>query len=122
MSNKTQMTQEHLTAEAMLDEERATNGRIYQDWYDLEAQEPNTHRKRRTNVNSCPTQIIPVPFTEAAMGIKAPSIAKSHPQRSTMSPIENVPNRTTEDHNTKMWKGDRSTSLSGFGILKTWKW
>ncbi|GJV78292.1 hypothetical protein Tco_1509876 [Tanacetum coccineum] len=35
----------------------------------LEAQEPKTHRKRRTNVNSCPTQIVPVQFTEDAMGI-----------------------------------------------------
>ncbi|GKE86193.1 hypothetical protein Tco_1559935 [Tanacetum coccineum] len=69
MSNKTQMRQEHLTAKAMLDEERVRNGRIYHDWYDLEAQEPNTRWKRRTNVNSCPTQIIPVPFTETAMGI-----------------------------------------------------
>ncbi|GJZ38766.1 hypothetical protein Tco_0585329 [Tanacetum coccineum] len=39
MSNKTHMTQEHLTEEALLDEERARNGRIYQDCYDLEAQE-----------------------------------------------------------------------------------
>ncbi|GJU19892.1 transposase, MuDR, MULE transposase domain protein [Tanacetum coccineum] len=39
MSNKTHMTQEHLTREALLDEERARNGRIYQDCYDLEAQE-----------------------------------------------------------------------------------
>nr|GEX61954.1 hypothetical protein [Tanacetum cinerariifolium] len=37
MSNKTHITREHLTAEALLDEERARNGRIYQDWYDLEA-------------------------------------------------------------------------------------
>ncbi|GJZ06366.1 transposase, MuDR, MULE transposase domain protein [Tanacetum coccineum] len=65
MSNKTHMTQEHLTGEALLDEERARNGRIYQDWYDL----PKTPRKRRTNVNSCPPQIVPSPFTEDAMGI-----------------------------------------------------
>ncbi|GJS28098.1 hypothetical protein Tco_0488718 [Tanacetum coccineum] len=55
MSNKTHMTQEHLTAEALLDEERARN--------------PKTPQKRRTNVNSCPTQILPVQFTEDAMGI-----------------------------------------------------
>ncbi|GKA31519.1 hypothetical protein Tco_0717824 [Tanacetum coccineum] len=52
-----------------VDEERARNGSIYQDWYDLEVQEPKTPRKRRTNVNSCPTQIVLVPFTEDAMGI-----------------------------------------------------
>nr|GFA11121.1 hypothetical protein [Tanacetum cinerariifolium] len=55
--------------EALLDEERAKNGRIYQEWYDLEAQEPKILWKRRTNVNSCPTQIVPVAFTEYAMGI-----------------------------------------------------
>nr|GEY31599.1 hypothetical protein [Tanacetum cinerariifolium] len=63
------MMQEHLTVEALLDEEQARNGRIYQDWYDLEAQEPKTPQKRRKNVNSCPTQIVPVLFTEDAMGI-----------------------------------------------------
>nr|GEW63693.1 transposase, MuDR, MULE transposase domain protein [Tanacetum cinerariifolium] len=168
-------------AEALLDEERSRNGRIYHDWYDLEAQE--TPRNRRTNVNSCPTQIVHVPFTENAMGIsewagtaewrkysyitmnnwtaqhedstnnnydpsqpstshgymfhqlkevmvgmlnsmlndktEAPSTAKSHPQRSTMSPTENVPDKTTEDRVCEMWKGDGSTSLSGCGISKT---
>nr|GEY83215.1 hypothetical protein [Tanacetum cinerariifolium] len=69
MSNKTHMTQEHLTAEALLDEEQARNGRIYQDWYDLEAQEPKIPWQQRTNVNSCPTQIVLVPFTEDAMRI-----------------------------------------------------
>ncbi|GJV78290.1 hypothetical protein Tco_1509874 [Tanacetum coccineum] len=87
-----------------------------------------------TNVNSCPTQIVPVQFTEDAMGImgmlnsmlndvtEAPSTTKSHPQRSTMSPTENVPDITTEDRVYEMWKGDGSTSLSGCDILKTWKW
>ncbi|GJV75467.1 transposase, MuDR, MULE transposase domain protein [Tanacetum coccineum] len=46
--------QEHLTREALLDEERLRNGRIYQDWDDLVQEEPNTSRKRRSNVNSCP--------------------------------------------------------------------
>nr|GEW06805.1 transposase, MuDR, MULE transposase domain protein [Tanacetum cinerariifolium] len=45
MSNKTHMTQEQFTREALLDKERARNGRIYLDWYDLEAQEPKTPRK-----------------------------------------------------------------------------
>nr|GEY56430.1 hypothetical protein [Tanacetum cinerariifolium] len=53
--------------------------------------------------------------------IDASSIAKSHPQRSTMPPTENVPDRTTKDRVGEMWKGDGSTSLSGCGISKTWK-
>nr|GEW42286.1 hypothetical protein [Tanacetum cinerariifolium] len=85
---------EHLIEKALLDEEWERNGRIYHDMYDLEVQE--TPWKRRTNVNSCPTQIVPVPFIEDPMGIKAPSIAKSHPQRSTLSPTENVLDITTE--------------------------
>ncbi|GKE28522.1 hypothetical protein Tco_1443906 [Tanacetum coccineum] len=52
-----------------VDEEWARNGSIYLDWYDLEAQEPKTPQKRRTNVNSCPTQIVPIPFIKDAIGI-----------------------------------------------------
>ncbi|GKC45902.1 hypothetical protein Tco_1063624, partial [Tanacetum coccineum] len=70
MSNKTHMMQENLTREALLDEERARNGRIYQDWYDLEAQAIRSiNYSTRTNVNSCPTQIVPVPFNEDAIGV-----------------------------------------------------
>nr|GEX23263.1 hypothetical protein [Tanacetum cinerariifolium] len=141
MSNKTHMTQEHLTEEALLDEERETKGT---------SQAKYKHKFIRPH-------IVPVPFTEDAMGIsegarpakwrqysynpmnnwmthpeystnntydpsqpstsqEAPSIDKSHPHRSTMSPTQNAPDRTTEARNCEMQKGDRSTSLNYFGI------
>ncbi|GJS72247.1 hypothetical protein Tco_0705088, partial [Tanacetum coccineum] len=59
---------EPLTREALLDEERLRDGRIYQDWDDLVQEE--TSRKQRSNVNSCPPQILPVPLTEKFMGLR----------------------------------------------------
>ncbi|GJY30144.1 hypothetical protein Tco_0413639 [Tanacetum coccineum] len=67
--NNTHITQEPLIREALLDEERARNGRIYQDYGDLVQEEPKTSRKRRSNVNSCPLQILPVPVTKNFMGL-----------------------------------------------------
>nr|GEW29029.1 hypothetical protein [Tanacetum cinerariifolium] len=69
MSNNIRMTHEELTGEGLLDDERARNGRIYQDWDDLVAPEPKISRKRRSNINSCPPQIVPVPHTRDARGI-----------------------------------------------------
>nr|GEW37030.1 reverse transcriptase domain-containing protein [Tanacetum cinerariifolium] len=62
--------EEPLTREALLDEERLRNGMIYQDWDDLVQEVLKTSRKRRSNVNSCPPQILPIPLTENFIGLR----------------------------------------------------
>nr|GEU42575.1 hypothetical protein [Tanacetum cinerariifolium] len=61
-SNNTHITQEPLIREPLLDEERARNGRIYQDWDDLVQEE--IKRKFTSSTD------LPVPFTKIFMGLR----------------------------------------------------
>nr|GEW77024.1 hypothetical protein [Tanacetum cinerariifolium] len=56
-SYKKQVTQEHLTGEALMDEERARNSRIYQDWDDVVQPTQKATRKERSTNYSCPPQM-----------------------------------------------------------------